>query len=66
MGVGNGGGMGGLYPPSFSANYIIKLKYYLNGAILVTIKELNFTKDVLQYRPVGISFRLRHCVLCFN
>ena len=64
MGVGNGGRVEGALapPPSFSANYI----YNLNGVVLMTMKELNFTKDVLKYNAVGTSFRLRHRVLCFN
>ena len=64
IGVGNGGGGtgGALGPPVFSQLY----KYFLNGVVLVTMKELSFTKDVLKYRTVGTSFRLRHCILCFN
>ena len=40
----------------------IKLKYYLNGAIL------RITKDVLKYRPVGTSLDLdiMYCALISN
>ena len=62
MGVGNGGG--GAFAPLLFQPTIYK--YYLNGAVLLTMKELNFTKDVLKYRPVGTSFRLGHRILCFN
>ena len=64
---GQEGGGGGLLPPPpppfqfFSQLYI----YYLNGAILVTIKKLNGTKDVLKYGPVGtcaLISNLRVCV----
>ena len=48
------GSRGGFCPhPGFQPTiYIHIIKYYLNGAVLVTMKELNFTKDVLKYRPV--------------
>ena len=50
IGVGNGGDRGGFRPPSFQPTIY---KYYLNGVVLVTMKELNFTKDVLKYRAEG-------------
>ena len=48
MCVGVCGCVMGVPPPSFSANYIYIIKYYLNGAVPVTIKKS-------KYRPVGTS-----------
>ena len=46
------GEAGGAFAPPVFQPTIYIIKYYLNGAVLVTMKKLNFTKDVLTYRPV--------------
>ena len=49
---------------SWLEHCIYRIKYYLNGVMLVTMKELNGTKDVLKYGPVGTCALISNLWVC--